>query len=107
MGTFQPDFDKNLLFLSTLSVIYRLMSKNIKNSRFIRGVDFEFIQSLSNKGTKYLLIFDDSWEEISSSKDFVRIATAGRHKGLSAIYINIIFFIRVGWEEILNYKILI
>ena len=35
-----------------------------------------------------LLIFDDSCEEISSSKEFVKIATAGRHKGLSTIYIK-------------------
>ena len=64
------------------------MTKNIKNIHFIQGVDFEFIQSLPNNGTKYLLIFDDSCEEISSSKDFVKIATAGRHKGLSTIYMK-------------------
>ena len=64
------------------------MSKNIKNIQFIQGVDFEFIQSLPNNGTKYLLIFNDSCEEISSSKEFVKIATAGRHKGLSTIYIK-------------------
>ena len=38
--------------------------------------------------TKYLLIFDDSCEEISNSKGFVDIATAGRHRGLSTIYIK-------------------
>ena len=64
------------------------MSKKIKNIHFIQGVDFEFFQSLPNNGTKYLLIFDDSCEEISSSKEFVKIATAGRHKGLSTIYIK-------------------
>ena len=35
-----------------------------------------------------MLIFDDSCEEITSSKDFVNIATAARHKGLSTIYIK-------------------
>ena len=58
------------------------MSKNIENIHLIQGVDFEFIQSLHNNRTKYLLIFDDSCEEISSSKDFVKIAIAGRHKRL-------------------------
>ena len=53
------------------------MSKNIKNNEFAQGVDFELIQNLPNNGTKYLLIFDDSCEEISSSKEFVKIATAG------------------------------
>ena len=41
-----------------------------------------------NNGTKYLLIFDDSCEEICNSKAFVDIATAGRHQGLSTIYIK-------------------
>ena len=64
------------------------MSKNIKNFHFIQGADFEFNQSLPNNGTKYLLNFDNSSEEISSSKDFVKIATAGRHKRFSTIYIK-------------------
>ena len=35
-----------------------------------------------------MLIFDDSCEEIRNSKAFVDIATAGRHRGLSTIYIK-------------------
>ena len=64
------------------------MSKNIKNVLFIKKVDFELIQSLPNNGSKYFLIFDDFCEEIVSSKNFVEIATAGKHKGLSTIYIK-------------------
>ena len=64
------------------------MQKEIENLEFVRGVNFEFIDSLKNNGTKYLLIFDDSCEEICNSKAFVDIATAGRHRGLSTIYIK-------------------
>ena len=35
-----------------------------------------------------MLIFDDSCEEICNSKAYVNIATAGRHRGLSTIYIQ-------------------
>ena len=35
-----------------------------------------------------MLIFDDSCEEICTSKLFVDIAAAGRHRGLSTIYIK-------------------
>ena len=35
-----------------------------------------------------MLIFDNSCEEICNSKAFVDIATAGRHRGLSTIYIK-------------------
>ena len=54
----------------------------------MREVNFEFIDSLKNSGTKYLLIFDYSCEQECKSKAFVYIATAGRHRGLSTIYIK-------------------
>ena len=68
------------------------MKKEIEKLRFVRGVNFECIESLKNNGTKYLLIFDDSCEEICDSKAFVDIATAERHRGLSRIYIIHNFF---------------
>ena len=64
------------------------MQKEIERLVFVRGVSFAFIDSLKTNGTKYLLIFDDSCEEICNSKDFVVIATADRHRGLSTIYIK-------------------
>ena len=64
------------------------MQKELESVEFVRGVNFEFIDSLKNNGTKYLLIFDISCEEICNSKAFVDIATAGRHRGLSTIYIK-------------------
>ena len=64
------------------------MQKEIENLEIVQGVNFEFIDSLKNNGTKYLLIFDDSCEEICNSKAFVDIATARRHRGLSTIYIK-------------------
>ena len=64
------------------------MQKEIENLGFFRGVHFEFIDSLKNNGTKYLLNSDDSCESICNSKAFVDIATAGRHRGLSTIYIE-------------------
>ena len=39
------------------------MQKETENLEFLRGVKFEFIHSLKNHGTKYLLIFDDSCEK--------------------------------------------
>ena len=65
-GTFQPEFDKIYYLSQHYQSLYGLMSKDVKNIEFI-GVDFEFIQNLPNNGTKYLLIFDDCCEVISSS----------------------------------------
>ena len=64
------------------------MQKQIENLEFVQGVNFEFNDSLKNNGTKYLLIFDDFCEEICDSKAFVDIATAGKHRGLSTIYLK-------------------
>ena len=65
-----------------------------KNLKFTQGVDFDLIEKLPKNGTKYLLIFDDSCEEISNSKHFVKIATAGRDNGLNTIYIKYNLFHR-------------
>ena len=64
------------------------MQKEIENLEFVQGVNFEFIDSLKNNGTNYLLIFDKSCGEICNSKAFDDIATAGRHLGLSTICIK-------------------
>ena len=88
IGTFQLKFDKIYFFYQHSQPLYDVMQKEIENLEFVQGVNFEFIDSLKNNGTKYLLIFDDSCEEICNSKAFVDIATAGRHRGLSTIYIK-------------------
>ena len=64
------------------------MQKEIDNLEFIQGVNFEFINSLKNNGTEYLLFFDDSCAEICISKEFVDIATAGKHRAFCTIYIK-------------------
>ena len=64
------------------------MQKESYYIEFVKGVNFELIGSLKNNGTKYLFVFDDSCEEVCSSKEFVTIATAGRHRGLSTIDIK-------------------
>ena len=92
IGTFQPKFDKIYFFYQHSQPLQDVMQKEIENLEFVQGVNFEFIDSLKNNGTKYLLLFDDSCEEICYSKAFVDIATAGRHRGLSTIYIRHNFF---------------
>ena len=64
------------------------MQKEVENLEFVQGANFQFTDSLKSNGTKYMLIFDESCEEICNSKDFVDIATAGRYRGLSTFYIK-------------------
>ena len=88
MENFNQSFTKFTPFYQHSRPLYDVAQKEIENLEFVQGVNFEFIDSLKNNGTKYLLIFDDSCEEICNSKAFVDIATAGRHRGLSTIYIK-------------------
>ena len=104
LGTFQPKFDKIYFFYQHSQLLYDVMQKEIENLGFVRRVNFEFIDSLKNNGTKYLLIFDNSFEGIRNSKAFVDIATAGRYRGLSTIYIkHNPFFNRANYEQTLSY----
>ena len=64
------------------------MQRKIESFGFVQGVILEFIDSLENNGTKYLLLFDHSCEEICNSKAFFDISTAGRHRRLSTICIK-------------------
>ena len=88
VGTFQPNFDKIYFFHQHPQPFYDFMQKEIDNLEFVQSVHFEFTNSLKNNGTKYLLNFDDSCAEICHSKEFVDIATAGRHREFSTIYIK-------------------
>ena len=64
------------------------MQKEIDNLELVQCLQFEFINSLKNNSTEYLLVFDDSCAEICNSKEFVDIATAGGRHGFSTIYIK-------------------
>ena len=83
LWTLQLKNDKSDFFHKHPQPLYDFMLKVIENLKVVQGVNFDIIDSLENSGTKYLLNFDDSGEEIPNSKISVDIATAGLHRGLS------------------------
>ena len=48
-----------------------------------------------------LLVFDDSCEEIYNDKEFVKLALAGRHRGLNVIMLNINYPKKADGHELL------
>ena len=46
IGTFQPRFDKIYFLCQHSQPLYHIMQKEIGNLEFVRGVNFEFIDSL-------------------------------------------------------------
>ena len=87
-GNSQPKFEKFSFFYQHSQTLYDVTQKEYEELEFFQGVIFKFLDSLKNNGTKYLLIFEGSCEEICSSKAFVDIATAGRQSGMTTIYVE-------------------
>ena len=87
-GTFVIAFDKIFYFYQYFQNLYAEMQKEVRNIECIGSLDFDFIANLPNDGTNYLLIFDDSCDEISRSKQFEKKAIAERHRKLNCIYIK-------------------
>ena len=86
-GTFEPKFDNISFFYQHSHSLYDFKQKEIENLEFDKVVNFEFIDSLTNNVTECFLIFENSCGAICNSKAFDDIATAGRYRGLSIIYI--------------------
>ena len=83
---FNQKNDKIYVFRQHYQTLYVVMQREIENVEFVQGL--KLLDSLKNNGTKYLLIRDNSCEEICNSKAFVDIATSGRHCGLNNFYIE-------------------
>ena len=86
-GTFCPPF-KTLYFYQHHPPLYEKMIRKIPNLELVPCLDFEIINSLPNDGTNYLIIFDDSCDEIAKTKEFEKIATARKHKKINCIYVK-------------------
>ena len=82
------------------------MQNEIESLEFVHGVNFEFIDSLKNNGTKYLILFDDSCEEIWIEKPFLTLPPLGDIGVWSKSTLNTTFFTRANSEETLSYKTL-
>ena len=54
-------FDKNYFPNQFWQPLCDVLHKEIDNLDFVQGVNFEYIDSLENNGTTYLVIFDKSY----------------------------------------------
>ena len=68
IGTFQPKFDKIYFFYQHSQLLYDVMQEQIENPEVVQGVNFEYFDSIKNNGPKYVLLIDDSCEEICNAR---------------------------------------
>ena len=88
-------FNQNLtkfVFLSTFPTSLRCYAKGNWKSRVCSWSKLWNYCFVKKQRYIVLVFFDDSCEKICNSKAFVDIAIAGRHRGLSTIYIKHNFF---------------
>ena len=65
------------------------------NVKFMKFDGFGSVRKLEN----VLLVFDDSCDDIYNDKEFVRLATAGRHRGIGVIYVKHNLFQQSRWSR--------
>ncbi len=102
-NTFHEPFDKIYYCYRHWQGIYDKFRVSLANLEFIQitGENFEFINSIlhetkdrprgvevQNVAYKTLILFDDVAEEILKNDDFSNLATSGRHKNISVIFIK-------------------
>ena len=96
-NTFYPKF-KNVIFLyHEMQPIYSQVDQS-SNAVFKKFKNWEFLQNAEI----FLLIFDDSCEEIFYDKEFVKLATAGRHKKMNVIYVKHNLYQQNKWSRTID-----
>ena len=95
--TFYPKVEPIYFFYKEYQHLFDKVSK-ILQIQFIKFSSFDVINDLSN----CWLVFDDSCEEIYNDKEFVKIATSGRHRKLHVIFVKHNLFHQSKWSRTID-----
>ena len=93
-NTFYPKFNSIYYFYQHEQPKFSSIERNL-NIFFTKFSGFDFISQLEN----CLLVFDDSCEDIFNDKEFSKLATAGRHRNISIIYVKHNLFQQCKWSR--------
>ena len=96
-NTFYPKFKSIYYFYQHEQPNFSSIERNL-NIFLTKFSEFEFISQLEN----CLLVFDDSCEEIFNDKEFSKLATAGRHRNISVIYVKHNLFQQSKWTRTID-----
>ena len=97
--TFYPKFERVLFFYKNIqSVVMGELHARRSHIEFVKFDGFDRLRNIEN----ILLVFDDSCEEIYKYKDFVKLATAGRHMGLDVNYVKHKLFQQSRWSRTID-----
>ena len=85
IGTFQLKFDKIYFFYQHSQPLHDVMQKEIEQLEFVRGVNFEFIDSLKNNGKVLVNFWRLLWRDLQFKGlcwNFHRCETSGSEHNL-------------------------
>ena len=83
-STFYPSFKKIYYVYKEFQPLFKDMQRVIPGTEFLKYSGFDITKILS----RFLLIYDDSCEEIFNDNLFIKIATSVRHRKLHVIYVK-------------------
>ena len=98
-NTFYPKFKSFYYFYQHEQPKFSSIERNL-NIFFTKSSGFDFISQLEN----CLLVFADSCEEIFNDKEFSKLATAGRHRNFTVIYVKHNLFQQSKWSRTIDLK---
>ena len=93
-NTFYPNFSSIYYFYQHEQPKFSTIERKV-NILFTKFSGSEFISQLEN----CLLVFYDLCEEIFNHKEFSKLATAGRHRKISVIYVERNLFQQSKWSQ--------
>ena len=96
-NTFYPKFKSIYYFYQHEQRKFSSIERNL-NIFFTKFSGFAFISQLEN----CLLVFDNFREEIFNDKEFYKLATAGRHRNISVIYVKHNLFQQSKWSRTID-----
>ena len=96
-NTIYPKFNHIIFLYREMQQIYVKMEQKL-GVIFKKYANLEFLNNLEN----CLYIIDDSCEEIYNDKEFVKLATAGRHKKINVIYIKHNLYQQSKWSRTID-----
>ena len=97
-STFSPKFESIFYFYQHEQPKSQFVERKKINIQFMKFSSFEQRSELDD----CLLVFDGSCEEIFNDKEFSKLATAGRHKKISVIYVKHNLFQQSKWSRTID-----
>lgn len=87
---FKPNFEQFVYFYNHFQPIYEELRNNIGPEKFqlCQGVDWSILDKTTAANKQTLLIFDDVYQEVSGSKEFLNLAISGRHQKLHLLVLK-------------------